>query len=105
MIVDHRTYTLRPGTLNAFLKAYIDEGHPIQIKHLGKPIGWYVSHDIGELNQIVHLWQYEDFADRDRRRTALFADPAWLAYLAKVGPFMDHQSNKILRTPPGIQMR
>jgi hypothetical protein len=105
MIVDHRTYTLKPGTINLYVKAYTEEGYAIQTKHLGKPLGWYVSHDIGELNQIVHLWQYDDLADRERRRSAMLADPAWQAYIAKVGQYMDHQVTKILRTPPGIGLR
>ncbi len=105
MIIDHRTYTLKPGTLPLYVKAYVDEGHAIQIGHLGKPLGWYTCHDIGPLNQIVHLWQYDDLADRERRRAAMMADPAWLAYLAKVVPYMDHQETKILRAPPGVQMK
>ncbi len=105
MIIDHRTYTLKPGTLPLYVKAYVDEGHAIQIMHLGTPLGWYVSHDIGQLNQIVHLWQYDDLADRERRRAAMMADPAWLAYLAKVVSYMDHQENKILRSPAGVQMK
>jgi hypothetical protein len=28
----------------------------------------------------VHLWPYEDLADRERRREAMEADPAWQAY-------------------------
>ena len=105
MIIDHRTYTLKPGMLALYVKAYVDEGHAIQIAHLGKPIGWYTCHDIGPLNQIIHLWQYDDLSDRERRRTALFADPAWLAYLAKIVPFLDTQESKILRTPPGVQIK
>jgi hypothetical protein len=105
MIIDHRTYTLKPGTLPLYVKAYVDEGHAIQIKHLGKPLGWYTSTDIGALNQIVHLWQYDDLIDRERRRAAMMADPAWLAYIAIVMPYIDVQENKILRTATGVQMK
>ena len=35
---------------------------------LGPPLGWYISMDIGELNQVVHLWGYESLADRASRR-------------------------------------
>jgi hypothetical protein len=28
----------------------------------------------------VHLWQYENLADRERRRDAMEADSIWLAY-------------------------
>ncbi len=102
MIVDLRTYTLKPGTMNAYVKAYVDEGHGIQVHHLGRPLGWYVCHDIGPMNQIVHIWEYDDLMDRERRRGAMFADPAWLAYLAKVTPILVSQECKILRKPAGV---
>lgn len=97
MILDHRTYTLYPGKLNEFLKIYEAEGWPVQTEHLGMPYGWFVSHDIGELNQVVHIWRYTDLADREARRGKLFADPRWLSYLGKVTPMLQHMQNKILR--------
>lgn len=100
MIIDHRTYTLHPGGLPKFLKLYEAEGLPLQRKYLGEPVGWYVSMDIGELNQVVHLWRYEDLADRSARRANLQADPAWQAYLAKGMPFMQKMENKILSAAP-----
>jgi hypothetical protein len=100
MILDHRTYTLHPGKLNDYLRIYEAEGWSVQTEHLGMPYGWFVSHDIGELNQIIHVWKYEDLADRERRRAKLFADPRWQAYLPKVQPFMQSQANKILRGTP-----
>jgi hypothetical protein len=97
MIIDHRTYTLHPGKLADFQRLYEAEGWPVQTEHLGTPYGWFVSHDVGALNQIVHLWQYVDFADREARRAKLAADPRWTAYLAKAAPMFQHMENKILR--------
>ena len=100
MIVDHRTYTLHPGKLPAFLKVYREKGYPVQSKHLGKPVGWYLSMDIGELNQVVHLWAYDDLSQRAARRAALNADPDWQVYLAEATPFVQHMENKILTAAP-----
>jgi len=97
MILDHRTYTLHPGRLADLVKLYESEGWPIQTQHLGTPYGWFVSHDIGALNQIVHIWRYADLGDRERRRAALAADPRWHAYLAKASPMIQTMENKILR--------
>ena len=36
MIVDHRTYSIKPGKLNDFLKVYGAEGFPLQMKYLGE---------------------------------------------------------------------
>jgi hypothetical protein len=97
MILDHRTYTLVPGQLGPLLEMYGSEGYAIQSGHLGVPFGWFVSHDIGELNQIVHIWKYADLMDREARRARLAADPRWTAYLAKAAPLIQKMENKILR--------
>ncbi|HFA59413.1 MAG TPA: NIPSNAP family protein [Rhodospirillales bacterium] len=100
MIVDHRTYTLRPGTIKDYVVLYERKGFPVQTRHLGMPLGWYVSMDIGPLNQIVHLWAYEDLADRARRREALQADPDWQAFIAEASKMILHMENKILHPAP-----
>lgn len=95
MIVDHRTYELLPGRLRDFLAFYEKEGYPVQTKHLGKPIGYYTT-EVGNVNEIVHMWAYEDMADRTKRRAAMAADPAWQAYLLKSREFLKTMNNKIL---------
>ena len=75
MIVDHRTYAIKPGKLNEFLKLYEKEMLPLQLKYLGHCVGWYVSNDIGPLSQIVHMWAYKNLADREERRGRLAQDP------------------------------
>jgi len=100
MIVDHRTYTVIPGKLPELLKIYEEYGLPLQRKYLGEPIGWYVSMDIGELNQVVHMWQYEDLADRAARRAKLAADPGWQDYIKFGMPLLQKMENKILSPAP-----
>ena len=96
MIVDHRTYTLHPGKMNEFVERYGREGLAVQSRHLGPPLGWYISMDIGELNQVVHLWGYESLADRASRRAALAGDPEWVELLKKQQPLIQRMENKIL---------
>lgn len=103
MIIDHRTYTLHPNKVNEFVKIYSEQGYPIQKKHLGDCVGWYVSMDIGQLNQVVHMWRYKDLNDRAERRAKMNADPAWQAYLQAVTPFLQHMENKILTPAPFFQ--
>lgn len=97
MIIDLRTYTMMPGRLNAFLKLYEEEGLPIQLRHQGQPVGYFVT-EIGPQNQIVHLWRYDSIADRELRRAALAADADWVAYRVKSGETgnVQYQENKIL---------
>ena len=85
MLIDLRTYTLKIGSVRDFLELYAAEGLAVQTAHLGPPLGYFTT-EVGELSQVVHLWQYLDMADRERRRTALEADPRWLAYRSKKVP-------------------
>jgi len=96
MIVDHRTYAVVPGKLPEYLRMYKEEGLPLQKKYLGTCVGWYVSMDIGPLNQVVHLWAYKDLADRAERRAKLMADPEWIAFLSKGALLLHSMENKIL---------
>lgn len=101
MIIDLRTYTMVPGRLKAFLALYEAEGLPVQVKHQGQPLGYYVT-EIGTNNQVVHLWRYDSLADRERRRAALEVDPEWIAYRAKSAAAgnVQLQENKILKPAP-----
>ena len=96
MILDHRTYTFKPGRLKPFLELYEPEALHIQISHLGHLVGYFIS-DIGPLNQAVHIWGYSSMQEREERRERLWADPRWLAFADKVYPMIAAQENKILK--------
>ena len=98
MIFELRTYTAKAGRTADFLKLYEAEALPLQKKYLGGLVGFYTS-EIGPLNEIVHLWRYASLADRETRRAALEADPAWDVYRAhyKELDAIDHQNSKILK--------
>ncbi len=95
MIIEERIYTCHCGKAQQYVKAYQREGLAIQRPILGHLVGYFLS-DIGDLNQVVHMWAYEDLMDRARRRARLLADPAWKSYAVKVQPFVLTQQNKIL---------
>jgi hypothetical protein len=98
VIIDERTYTIAPGKLQAYLENHFRNALPLMRKHLGEPFGYYTS-ETGTLNQFVHLWRYDSMADRERRREALYADPAWLEYRAAAGEAGSvlNQENRILK--------
>jgi hypothetical protein len=80
MIVDLRTYTVKPGKLAAYVKLYQDHGWPLQQKYLGTCLGWYTVAE-GTLNTVVHMWRYDSQADREARRAAMAQDPGWKEFL------------------------
>ncbi len=95
MIVEMRTYTLKPGQVGPYLKLYEAEGLATQTRILGRLLGYYSS-ETGDVNQVIHLWAYYDLADRQRRRAALFSDATWLAYIPKIVEMIVTQESKFL---------
>lgn len=80
MLVDARTYTIKPGCTAAQLKLYEELGFPVQVKHIGQPL-CYLQAESGEMNTLLHCWTYESAADREKKRAEMMKDPAWHAYL------------------------
>jgi hypothetical protein len=106
MLLDHRTYTCRVGTLRKQLALYENHGLAVQKKYLGEPLLWAVS-ETGDVNSFVHIWVFEDAEDRNRRRGALFKDPEWLKYLeanSEAG-YLLKQESKFLTPAPFAPLR
>lgn len=83
MIIDHRTYTFRPGTLRKWLDKYERDGLPIQRKYLGDFVGMFTT-EVGNLHQVVFMWAYQSLGDRETRRARMEADPAWEAFIQEI---------------------
>jgi hypothetical protein len=97
MLFDVRTYTCRPGTIKKHLALYEKLGKSPQTKHLGQPFAYLVT-ETGNVNQYIHIWAYEDAADRAKRRAAMMADPDWMTFMeesAKLGA-LEHQENRLM---------
>lgn len=105
MLFDHRTYTCKPGTLPKHLALYEQHGMAAQQRHLGKPL-FYAITETGPVNSYVHIWVYENAADRATKRAAMQADPEWKAYLgisAEAG-YLIAQENKLMVEAPFFKL-
>jgi hypothetical protein len=97
MLLDVRTYTCRPGTIKKHLALYEKLGKATQTRHLGEPFAYLLT-ETGNVNQYIHIWAYEDAADRARKRAAMQADPEWQTFMeesAKLGA-LEHQENRLM---------
>src|SRR3546814_622072 len=63
MLLDIRTYRVKPGRLKAHFEVYEKYGKPAQTRHLGQPLV-YLRTETGDPNEYVHIWVYENAADR-----------------------------------------
>lgn len=84
MLVDERTYVIRPGCMQLYLARHFELALPLMREHLGEPLAYFTAAD-GELDQFVHLWVYRDATDREQRRTRMYADARWLQYREDTG--------------------
>jgi hypothetical protein len=100
VIVEKRTYTLHPGKASEYLRIYQETGGcDVQRRILGNLVGWFTT-EIGNVNQIVHMWAYTDLNDRAKRRAELAADPTWQKYLPQIRPLVISQESCILVPAP-----
>ncbi len=74
MIYEFRTYTVRPTTLPEVLKRFA-EGYEHRKQYSELAAFWYT--EIGPLNQIIHVWPYENMEERNRLRAEAGKDPNW----------------------------
>ena len=87
MIYEVRTYTLKPGSTPQVEEAFA-EALPHREKYSKLGAFWHT--DIGPLNQIIHVWPYEDLDERTKVRAEASHDPNWPPKTA--GAVQDMQS-------------
>lgn len=102
MIIEQRHYHLRPECMKPWLALWERLALPLQLEHIrsfdGRFLGMYLN-EIGQINEITHLWQHISVDHRMRMRAALELDPRWALYLVEVEALapMLSMRNAILR--------
>lgn len=94
MIVEMRTYTLKPGSTKQFEDNF-EKGLPARLKL--SPLGAFFHSEVGTLNQVIHLWPYESTAERDAVRNAAYQIEGWPP---DIRPFVESMESKILIPAP-----
>ncbi len=89
MIYEVRTYHITPHKVPEVMKRFAD-GYEERAK-ISPMIGFFYT-DIGPLNQIIHIWGYEDIAERARIRAEAAKLPNWPPNIAE---FMEDQQAEI----------
>jgi hypothetical protein len=94
-LVDLRTYTLALRRMPDFLEVFDRLAMPVLLRHLGRPLGVWTS-AVGPLNQVVHLWGYDNMGDLQRRHAARDRDADWPAYLQASAELITAQENRLI---------
>src|SRR4051812_17276876 len=74
MIIEMRTYLLRPGGVQATEDLFAQHLHP---RTPMSPMGGPFQTLTGQLNTVVHLWPYDDVQQRCDIRDAMMQPPKW----------------------------
>ena len=74
MIYEVRTYTLKPGAVPVFEEA-LAKALPYREQYSKLGACWHT--EFGPLNQVIHVWPYEDLGERTRIREEAVKDPNW----------------------------
>jgi len=97
-IYEMRTYTLHVGKMGEAVKLYTELGYPaLQKGGQDKKLIGYFQADTGMVNQLVHLWKFDDDADRRAHWAAVFANKDFVeGFALKFRPLLVSQEVKLL---------
>ncbi|MDQ2801368.1 MAG: NIPSNAP family protein [Pseudomonadota bacterium] len=94
MIIEMRSYDLRPGTVPAFEERF-GAGLPARAKL--SPLAAFWHTEVGPLNRVIHVWPYESLEARTRIRAEAIASGVWPP---KVGEFCVAQQSEVFLPAP-----
>ena len=98
MVYDYRQYTFHSGGIPAYRAAVEELAVPIRRRHGVKLAGWFSS-DLGELNQVVHIWAFENVKHLEEAKAAVAADPQWSGeYIPRVRGLLTAQNTYLMRS-------
>ena len=97
-----RTYTLRVGAMAEAVKLYQELGFPaLQKGGQDKKLVGYFQADTGTINQLVHLWKFDDDADRRAHWASVYSNKDFVeGFASKFRPLLMTQEVKLLQAAP-----
>ncbi len=95
----YRTPVGRAGEWLGHFKAIM----PVREKY-SKNVGLWQT-EMGQLNEVVHLWVYRDLNDRAAVRAKAVQDPEWQAFLAKGYALLVEMKSIVLNPSPHSPMK
>lgn len=98
-IYELRTYEVAVGNMARVVELYQQEGWPALKKHPERLVGYFTG-DIGALNKLVHLWKFEDDADRRAFWAGVFGDAEFMAFAKQLRPLLVSQNNQLMLSAP-----
>lgn len=97
LCLELRTYSLKPEAFPKYL-ALTNEKFHLRTAH-SKLNGFWL-HELGGLNSVTHLWEYDSLEHRAQVRDALGVDKSWISeYVVNLLPMLAEQVNSVVVEP------
>ena len=97
MIYEFRTYQIKTGSLQKVMSLFKDK---IEGRNTISKLGAFWYTEIGHLNQIIHVWQFEDDNSRRALWKTIYADQDFLKFATEFRPLVLTQENKLMTAAP-----
>lgn len=103
-IYEMRTYYVKPKAFAEFMQLTNEYIH-LKADSNSKLNGYWIS-DIGGLNEVTHIWEYDSYTQRAEARKSLYQDETWVNnYVKKVLKMLVKQDNLVMNPVPWFDVK
>ena len=96
MIYNVRTYTVQPRLMKKYVGMFETMALPAATRLGMRLIAYFISQN-GALNQVVHIWAYENLAEYEKIRATRDEDAEWELFLDSTVGLLVSQKDKFMR--------
>jgi len=96
MIIEMRTYRLKPGSVPEAVKRFGEAVHNSG-RNKVSPLGAFFHTEVGPLNRIIHCWPYASLDDRAKKRAEASKLQGWPPNTQE---FIEEMESKIINLAP-----
>lgn len=103
-IYELRTYYVKPKAFGDFMNLTHEYIH-LKSDSNSKLNGYWTS-DIGGVNEVTHIWEYDSYAQRAEARKGLSQDKNWINdYIKKMLKMLDKQECWVMNAAPWYKVK
>jgi hypothetical protein len=101
-VYELRWYRTHVGKAPEWIRLFTDI-LPVRDKYMRRIGVWQT--EMGQLNEVVHMWVFRDLKERADARAALAQDAEWRGFLGRSGPLLAHMQATVLLPAPHSPMQ
>jgi len=101
-VYELRTYRTQPGKAPEWIRLF--QGILPTREKYSRNVGLWMT-EMGQLNEVVHLWAYRDLVQRAEVRAQVTQDPEWQKFLAAATPLLVEMRSVVLSPAAHSPMR